>query len=289
MTPPSGANVKDTKGKGRGAGSQKDKDKLKDNEGAKDVQDSKGAKDASKKGKGVNEETQNGAGVGGQAKQDGPPLRERLGEMKTSISSLETAFQGINIQSEGILSIPSPTFNDSMDKVTELRREFRSYDHDYDAQMEKVKVAIKRNTKKKVAELMSAQIQTQIQAAIAEQVRDEVAKQLKDHLPLSPEEQVEESKETLSQLKYSVANSDARRMNSMVQQENLDDDLSLILNLNGTSSPLYPTNLKLLFAYDDDMVKRLLKDYDLPDQRSREANINCFIRHIGSPIRCETL
>lgn len=96
--------------------------------------------------------------------------------------------------------------------------------------------------------------------------------------------------------------SEARRTNSNLRQDNLNDPLEVVLRPDGTKSAVYPVNLNSLFYYSRgspliselpsdcgcnidyilaEMLKRLLRDYSLQEDSKKEKNLNRFMSHIG--------
>ncbi|KZS88291.1 hypothetical protein SISNIDRAFT_532261 [Sistotremastrum niveocremeum HHB9708] len=212
---------------------------------------------------------------------DTAAIKELLSMMKTTLGTLGTTFQTLNEQSEKV-NLLSPAA-DSTHQIQSLRRQMRAQDKKQDARINEVKHMVKEVLKDQIADHMRTQIEEQIRAEIALQVRQQVAEQLGNHLPVPLEVQAEESRKQLFEVKHSLVNSEARRSNSVLRANNIDDPLAHVYKPDGTKSDHFPPDLKTLFAYDADKARSLVQDFGLPEHEVREKNLNRFMAHIGIP------
>jgi hypothetical protein len=142
---------------------------------------------------------------------------------------------------------------------------------------------------------MRPQIQEQIRLELTQQIRAAVEGQITEHLPVSLQDQAEESKRQLIEVRNSLLNrwvdlvrcwpifcsrtatslgtrayyfvpvteflafhSEARRSNATLRSTNLDDPLAPVVKANGEESALAPQTLRQLFSYDSTQHARLL-------------------------------
>lgn len=201
--------------------------------------------------------------------------------MKSTLGTLGQTFDTLNSQSDRITSL-GPTV-DSSRQISSLRRQIRHQDKKQDERVMEVKHMIKDVLKEHIANDMRAQIEEQIRAEIAMQVKQEVSAQIVEHLPISLQEQAEQSKRQLQDVKQSLVNSEARRANAGLRANNLDDPLVRVLKPDGTESKLFPADLRSLFGYDANTALELVKDFGLKEHDSRERNLNRFMAFIGIP------
>ncbi|KAG5639474.1 hypothetical protein H0H81_001596 [Sphagnurus paluster] len=124
-------------------------------------------------------------------------------------------------------------------------------------------------------------ISAKIREEVALQVKQQVDEQIQDHIPIPLAQQSLENKRQISDIRVTLANSEAREKNSHLQATNLDELLMPILKPDGTESELFPADLRALFAYDLEMSKALLKDFEMEAGDSLQVNFGRFIRHIG--------
>ncbi|GJJ08476.1 hypothetical protein Clacol_002694 [Clathrus columnatus] len=222
---------------------------------------------------------------------DTTAVKELLTMMKSTLGTLGSTFEALNDQSGRITTL-GPT--DSSQQISSLRRQIRRQDKKQDERVMEVKHMIKDVLKDHIANDMrlEAQIEEQIRAEIALQVRQEVTAQIVEHLPISLQEQAEQSKRQLNDVKLSLVNScssysngcrEARRANSGLRANNLDDPLARVLKPNGTESAMFPTDLRTLFGYDSNTALELVREFGLKEHDSRERNLNRFMAFIGIP------
>ncbi|KIJ51305.1 hypothetical protein M422DRAFT_65312 [Sphaerobolus stellatus SS14] len=212
---------------------------------------------------------------------DTAAVKELLVMMKSTLGTLGATFETLGAQSDKITSL-GPAM-DSSHQISSLRRQIRAQDKRQDARVMEVKHMIKDVLKEHIANDMRAQIEEQIRAEIATQVKQEVAAQIVEHLPISLQAQAEQSKRQLVEVRHSLVNSEARRANSVLRANNLDDPLTHVLKPDGTQSDIFPTDLRTLFSYDADTARRLVQEFSLQEHESRERNLNRFMAYIGIP------
>jgi len=212
---------------------------------------------------------------------DKAAVHEIMGTMKSMLDTLNATFETLGQQSEKVNGLG--TSLDASHQITSLRRQMRSQDKKQDARITEVKHMVREVLKDQIADHMRSQIEEQIRAEIALQVRHQVAEQLADHLPIPLDVQAEESRKQLNEVRSSLVNSEARRANSALRANNIDDQLHHVLKPDGSKSELFPRDLKMLFGYDVDSAKKLVQDYGLPEHEVREKNLNRFMSHIGIP------
>ncbi|TCD66555.1 hypothetical protein EIP91_001276 [Steccherinum ochraceum] len=104
---------------------------------------------------------------------------------------------------------------------------------------------------------------------------------LKDHVPVPLTEQIVGSRNQIIEVRHALMNSEARRANSNLRTDDLNDHLAVVLKPDGTRSDLYPANLNALFAYTPVLLRALLRDHGLQESPTREKNLNRFMAHIG--------
>lgn len=212
---------------------------------------------------------------------DTAAVRELLVMMKSTLGTLGATFETLNTQSDKFTNL-GPSV-DSARQISLLRKQIKQQDKKQDARVTEVKHMIKDVLKDHIANDMRAQIEEQIREEIAMQVKKEVAAQIVEHLPISLQEQAEQSKRQLLEVKQSLVNSEARRANSVLRANNLDDPLTQVLKPDGTYSEIFPSDLRTLFSYDGETSLKLVRDFALQEHELRERNLNRFMAFIGIP------
>ncbi|CCL99191.1 uncharacterized protein FIBRA_01206 [Fibroporia radiculosa] len=215
---------------------------------------------------------------------DSIAMHELLDAMRASFGTIDQTFREINEQSVNLSSV-GPTMQDVDGQMRALLQEIKEHGENEDSRIKDIKKMIKGDVKQNIAENMKADIKEQIRKELALQVPEEIQRQIADHLPVSLHEQSRECKLQIIEVENALANSKARKLNSTFDVDNLGDTLSVVLRADGTKSGVFPANLNSLFAFDATTLKKLLGDYDIREQESREMNLNKFISHIGVPFR----
>ncbi|KZW01116.1 hypothetical protein EXIGLDRAFT_638686 [Exidia glandulosa HHB12029] len=202
--------------------------------------------------------------------------------MRGTLAQLGNTFDSLHETSERVAGL-GPVV-DSATQIQALRRQMRAQDKRQEARIGDVKHLVRDVLKDQIAEHMRVQIAEQIKEELASQVRAQVAAQLAERLPTSLEQQTEESKRQLAEVRCSLVNSEARRANAVLRANNIEEPLAHVLrSKDGLASDLFPKDLKALFAYDGVAAKKLVEDYGLPVSDQREKNLNRFMSHIGIP------
>ncbi|TFK51139.1 hypothetical protein OE88DRAFT_1660478 [Heliocybe sulcata] len=140
---------------------------------------------------------------------------------------------------------------------------------------------VKEDFPKQAVSKMQAEIQVKIREEIARQVEREVNDQIGSFLKPTLKDQIHDSQAHLRKLKDTIKNTDALRMNSMIEQDDFLLPLEPLLKEDGAKSMWWPENLEALCGYDKNRMSLLLTDYGLPVQGSWKANLDRFLSHIG--------
>ncbi|GJE91393.1 hypothetical protein PsYK624_075430 [Phanerochaete sordida] len=211
-------------------------------------------------------------------------LREMIGVTKATMATIGQQFRTLHEQQAKIAAL-SPSMQDAAAQIEGMRKQIRRQDKQTQARMQEVKDLIQAQLKDQATRQLQSHIQDEIKRELRRQVREQVDLQLREHIPVTLPEQAAESKRQLVEVKHALMNSESRRQNSILRTDNLQDQLAVVLKPDGTKSGVYPHNLHSLFAYDDDMLKLLLRDHDLTAVDQREKNLNRFMAHIGVGFR----
>ncbi|TBU41379.1 hypothetical protein BD309DRAFT_925479 [Dichomitus squalens] len=213
---------------------------------------------------------------------DTAAVRELLGAMKVTLGNLDQTFRTLNEQSAQVSSL-GPTMEMAVTQLSSLRHQIRNQEKEQDIRVNEIRRMIKEEIKVKAADEMGQQIRETIRQEITKQAKEQISLQTNEVLPVPLHKQTEESRRHLEQVKNALANSEARRKNSVLRPSpnNLNDELALVLRPDGQKSKLYPANLHSLFAYDYNKSKALVKDFGLHEHGVLEKNLNGFMAHIG--------
>jgi hypothetical protein len=76
----------------------------------------------------------------------------------------------------------------------------------------------------------------------------------------------------------------ARKKNSSLRIQNLDEGLATVLKCDGTKGKLFPADLRSLLSYDAGSIRDLVKDYGLAEDEVQDVNVNHFLNHIGEAV-----
>ncbi|KAF8601632.1 hypothetical protein BDV93DRAFT_495491 [Ceratobasidium sp. AG-I] len=197
----------------------------------------------------------------------------------STLETLDQSLKALSVHAKEVDALGPPP--DSAAQIHKLRLQLRAQDKKQDQRIADIKHIVKDVLKEQIADHMRAQIQEQIRLEITQQVRAAVQDQMPDHLPVSLQEQADESKRQLIEVRHSLLNSEARRSNATLRSTNLDDPLAPVVKANGEESALAPQNLRQLFSYDNAQARALVRDYGLREHDVRERNLNRFMAHIG--------
>ncbi|EJT96697.1 hypothetical protein DACRYDRAFT_102770 [Dacryopinax primogenitus] len=133
-----------------------------------------------------------------------------------------------------------------------------------------------------VEEVMGGPVKDSVRTEVEQRVMERVAEQISQKIPAELLEDVQDHKVQLSHVRRSLHNSEARRANSLLRTNNINEPLTPLMRSNGEISPFFPHDLSSLFASPAPVARQLVSDYDLTiDPDSRERNLNKFMGHIG--------
>lgn len=172
-------------------------------------------------------------------------------------------------------------------EIQTLRRQLRAQDKKQDMRSNEIKFMVKNLLKDEVASEMHEHIREQIKQEISKQTREQMKVQVSQHLPMPLRQQISEGKAEIVIIRHALVNSEARRANSVLDAEYLDDPIAVVVKADGTKSGFYPADLRSLFSYDANMMRGLLTDYALPVSESRDINIIRFMCHVGIPAQSQ--
>ncbi|THH20208.1 hypothetical protein EUX98_g8625 [Antrodiella citrinella] len=147
--------------------------------------------------------------------------------------------------------------------------------------MQEVRALIQDQLKEQIVRDMREFLDGRIKEEIITEVHQQVQVQLPEHIPVTLEKQIVGSRSQIIEVRHALMNSEARRTNSNLRTDDLNDSLAIVLKPDGTRSDVYPANLTALFAYTPALLRTLLKDHGLVEHQLREKNLNKFMAHIG--------
>ncbi|KAJ7496967.1 hypothetical protein FB451DRAFT_1209425 [Mycena latifolia] len=207
-------------------------------------------------------------------------IRTAIGAMSQTLVDLEQSFGRLNEKSAE-LSTLGPTSQDAMREIQALRKQIREENKKGDKSIQKFKQMARDDVKLQIAANLRNDILDEIRMQVAAQVKQQVDLQIQEQIPISLRQQSMDNKTQLQIAKTSLTNSAARKKNSGLRIQNLDESLALVLKADGTKGKLFPADLRSLLSYDATNVRDLVKDYWLIDDDVREVNLNRFLGHIG--------
>ncbi|KAG8680314.1 hypothetical protein FRC08_016390, partial [Ceratobasidium sp. 394] len=222
--------------------------------------------------------SRNGRGTSFQAP-DQASINNLVNGFTTTLESLDQSLKMLMANSKEVEALGPPP--DPAAQIHKLRLQLRAQDKKQDQRIADIKHIVKDVLKEQIADHMRAQIQEQIRVELAQQIHEAVIEQMPEHLPVSLQEQADESKRQLIEVRHSLLNSEARRSNATLRSTNLDDPLAPVVKTNGEESALAPETLRQLFSYDSAQARALVRDYGLREHDVRERNLNRFMAHIG--------
>ncbi|KAF8806522.1 hypothetical protein BYT27DRAFT_7191067 [Phlegmacium glaucopus] len=193
-----------------------------------------------------------------------------------SLSDLNTAFERFGADN------PPPQKID--ETIRSYLEEMRRHEKDQQSLLDKIRLGFADEIEKQVDTEIRNDLDNIIRSEVLKQVEEQVNAQIVEHIPVSLQQQAEETKEQLRDIKTSLANSEARITNSYIQSGDWDMPLAPILNSEGKKSNLYPSNLRSLFAYDLESAKTLNKDCGLVEAEELDMNLKQFLAHIGTRV-----
>ncbi|KAJ7690760.1 hypothetical protein B0H17DRAFT_935597 [Mycena rosella] len=191
----------------------------------------------------------------------------------------EQSFSSFNERSAA-LSTMGPG-SDALREIQALRKQIREENKKGDKDIQKFKQMARDEVKLQIAANLRNDILDQIRREIEAQVKQQVDIQIQEQIPISLRQQSMSNKTQLQTAKTSLINSAARKKNSSLRIQNLDESLAFVLKADGTKGQLFPCDLRSLLSYDAAHVCELVKDYELPLDDNRDVNLNRFLGHIG--------
>jgi len=218
-------------------------------------------------------------------------IDQQLTAMKETWISIGQTYDVLHEQSVKMSSL-CPTMQKTTQDVQTLRERIHARVEEDDVKIKKGKASAQDELNIKpesqiVKELM-ANIKNKIKSEIKSQVTGQVDIQIKEHLPASLQDQLDESRKHVQEAKSSLENVEARRKNSALRiPRDLDELLSHVLTANGKASGFFPINLRSLFASDLESSQSLARDYKLNVSKVKEENWNSFMSHIGIRFKVE--
>ncbi|KAF9469997.1 hypothetical protein BDZ94DRAFT_48995 [Collybia nuda] len=211
--------------------------------------------------------------------QDSLPIRGWPNSVAASFGDLNKLLEALNEKSsEYVGDMPTQR---STHEIQELNQIIRTHRRRQDERLREAKKAAQDDLKSRISDRLRRDINQHIRSEIVTQVRQQVDIQIAHYIPVSLGQQALDIREQLKETETSLQNSEARMRNSSIQYTDLDEPLAPILVRDGTTSSLYPSDLRSLFCYEDEVVKALVKEYDLPEDELFETNLERFMRHIG--------
>ncbi|KAJ6449630.1 hypothetical protein DFH09DRAFT_1299043 [Mycena vulgaris] len=207
-------------------------------------------------------------------------IRAAIGAMSQTLVDLEQSFSSLNEKSAELLTM-GPGSQDALREIQALRKQIREENKKADKDIQKFKQIARDDVKVQIAASLRNEILDQIRMEVAAQVRQEVDLQIQEQIPISLGQQSMNNKTQLHVAKTSLTNSAARKKNSNLRIQNLDEGLAPVLKADGSKGNLFPADLRSLLSYDSANIRDLVKDYGLLDDDVREVNLNRFLGHIG--------
>ncbi|THU85027.1 hypothetical protein K435DRAFT_764528 [Dendrothele bispora CBS 962.96] len=217
-----------------------------------------------------------------QLQQEPSQVQSTVTSISDALDKLDVSFRELNEKASQVENL-GPTSQEIETQLRQLHQDVDKHKEDRQAQLESVKKWIREDAKETIVAQLKPDIKSNIQSEIVKKVKEEVGLQFKDHVPISLEEQLEETEKQLREVKVSLDNSEARRLNNTLDMALIQDEpLYPILKVSdGKPSDLYPADLISLLCYDSETMKKLMEDYDLPVDEVLQVNFNRFMAHIG--------
>ncbi|KAJ6593562.1 hypothetical protein B0H19DRAFT_1281149 [Mycena capillaripes] len=244
---------------------------------------------------------------------------ELVAAMKRVVGVLGTTFDSLGEQTERVATL-APALK-AAEHIKKLRAEIAHIIRQQELQALEVKNLLDEAVK----QTLSEELKAHIQATVAQEVKERVASQLHAQIPENLRQQIKSHKRQILEVQRSLHNSEARQHNSALGPAALTDELRPLLrplpsaeqspstsrlgsmpptpvlvsgelgDTTPTASPLFPRDLKTLFALKSEEAQTLVKEYGLGEQAtavtpivpqasesdSRARNLNKFMAHIG--------
>ncbi|KAJ7125053.1 hypothetical protein C8R44DRAFT_130262 [Mycena epipterygia] len=246
---------------------------------------------------------------------------ELVAAMKRVVGVLGTTFDSLGEQTERVASL-APALKASA-QIKNLRSEIT---HRV-CEQEMLVVEMKQLLEEAVKQKLSEELKAHIHDTVEREVVDRVKRQLNAQIPENLRQQIKSHKRQILEVQRSLHNSEARHHNSALGPTELTEELRPLLlplpsaeqspstakpwsvlstpasisssgnDAAAMASPLFPRDLKTLFALRSEEAQTLVKEYGLGEQPtpitpivaegatnepdSRERNLNKFMAHIG--------
>ncbi|KAJ8514456.1 hypothetical protein ONZ45_g8009 [Pleurotus djamor] len=169
--------------------------------------------------------------------------------IQSYFSNIEQSLAALSSQSLE-LSKAGPTIEDVEQQLQPLKKQIDAESVTLDKDIIALKETVRSDLKIQVIDALRDRIQSQVRLEVASQVKAQFDVQIRDYIPISLAEQVEQNKAQIEKVKCSRMNSEARRDNSGIQDTDLDEPFQVILMDNGERSDVWPADLRSLFAYE---------------------------------------
>ncbi|KAF8317652.1 hypothetical protein DL93DRAFT_2165506 [Clavulina sp. PMI_390] len=211
-----------------------------------------------------------------------PPDMENIHElmsiMKHTMETLGGTFETMNQTSIRVQEIQNEPALNAVQQITDLRKQLVKKDRRQEEKVKDIEHLLREVLQHEIVEHLKGQIQQQIEDIIEEEVERQVQVQLGYHIPPQLQESVAAHKRQLDEVQYSMRNSEARRANGQLRANNLHGPMQPLLMNTGDVSEHFPKDMSDLFKMDTDSITALLSNYDIPAGKSREENLNNFMR-----------
>ncbi|KAJ6497742.1 hypothetical protein C8R45DRAFT_138091 [Mycena sanguinolenta] len=242
---------------------------------------------------------------------------ELVAAMKRVVGVLGTTFDALGAQTARVAEL-GPALK-AAEHIKQLRAHLAEVIQRSDAQAAEVQTWLQEAVK----QTLSDEVKAHIRATVAREVNERVAYQLNEQIPDRLRQQIKSHKRQILEVQRSLHNSEARQHNSALGVDALTVQLRPLLRplasaeqspmplpwtpvlvpmleeeAPPTPSPLFPRDLKALFALNSEDAEVLVRDYGLGGEAppvtpivalmtpgaeadSRERNLNRFMAHIG--------
>lgn len=205
------------------------------------------------------------------------PLRS----MENTLGSLDGQFGMFNDQLAELSDL-GHIMPDHGREIGELQYKLQLHAHKKEAEIMAAKEIIQDDLKTRIGECLRDHIRDSIKTEVATQVKQEVDTQIRYHIPISLTRQAVDANKGIADMRIALANSEARAKNASIHMTDQDEPLAPVSKADGTRSELFPADLRTLLSYDFELVKMLVRDYELPEDTTSETNLmDQFMKNIG--------
>ncbi|EGN92757.1 hypothetical protein SERLA73DRAFT_190599 [Serpula lacrymans var. lacrymans S7.3] len=149
--------------------------------------------------------------------------------------------------------------------------------------IEEIQLLLRNVLQNQILDHLRQQVNKDIDDMIEQEIEEQVALQLEKHVPQALRTELADQKRRLAELQWALHNSESRRANAGLRSGDIQASLHTLYMSNGQISVLFPKDIATLLGLDGGTLKRLLRDYSIPDGMSdiREQNLNTFLQFIG--------